>query len=174
LPTVTLLTGGARSGKSRRALELARARHGGKVFIATAEVTDDEMRERIDRHQGERGADFATIEEPVDLARAVKGLTVETGVAVIDCMTVWLGNLMHRHGLEADDYPEVAAFLEALESPPCDILVVTNELGMGTVPANAMARKFRDIAGRLNQTLAARADRVLLMVSGLPLALKGE
>jgi adenosylcobinamide kinase/adenosylcobinamide-phosphate guanylyltransferase len=169
-----MLTGGARSGKSRRALELARKHSGKKAFIATAEVTDEEMRARIDRHRAERGRDFATVEEPVDLAGAIRALPAETSVAVIDCLSVWLGNLMHRHGVEADDYPEVAAFLEALEDPPCDLVVVTNELGMSIIPANAMARQFRDIAGRLNQQLAARADSAVLMVSGLPVTLKGE
>ncbi len=169
-----MLTGGARSGKSRRALELAAARAGRRVFVATAEVTDDEMRARIGRHRAERGERFETVEEPVDLAGAVASLSPETAVAVIDCLTVWLGNLMHHRGAEADEYPEVGEFLGALESPPCDLVVVTNELGMSIVPANAMSRKFRDMAGRLNQELARRADRVELLVSGLPLVLKGD
>jgi adenosylcobinamide kinase / adenosylcobinamide-phosphate guanylyltransferase len=174
MSTVTLLTGGARSGKSRRALELAREYSGKKAFIATAELVDDELRARIERHQAERGGDFATVEEPLDLAGALRALPADTSVAVIDCMTVWLGNLMHHNGEELEPYPEVADFIAAIESPPCDLLIVTNELGMGIIPANPMARRFRDIAGRLNQKLAARADRVLLMVSGLPLTLKGE
>ncbi len=174
MATLTLLTGGARSGKSRHALELARGYSGQKLFIATAEMVDDEVRERVRRHQAERGTDFSTVEEPVNLASALGSLPAETRVAVIDCVTVWLGNLMHRHGVEVDEYPEVAAFLAALEHPPCDLYIVTNELGMSTIPANAMARKFRDIAGRLNQTLATRADRALLMVSGLPITLKGD
>jgi adenosylcobinamide kinase/adenosylcobinamide-phosphate guanylyltransferase len=169
-----MLTGGARSGKSRRALELARARDGRKAFIATAEVTDEEMRARIERHKLERGPDFDTVEAPLDLAGALRTLPPDTAVAVVDCLTVWVGNLMHHRGAEAEEYAEIGEFLAAIEAPPCDLIVVTNELGMSIIPANAMARRFRDLAGRLNQEVARRADRAVLMVSGLPLQLKGE
>lgn len=173
----TLITGGARSGKSRYALELA-ARYARPAFIATAEPFDGEMRARIERHREERGPRWSVVEEPVDLAAALKRLPAGTEIAVVECLTSWLGNLIHRHGdavasREPGGIEEVAAFLASLDRPPCPLVVVTNEVGLGIVPENALARAFADLAGRLNQAVAARAERVVLMVSGLPLVLKG-
>ena len=170
---LTLVTGGARSGKSRFALESAmpRAR---KAFIATATPCDKEMAARIARHRSERGADFLTIEEPLDLAGALGALPRDMDVAVVDCLTLWLGNLMHKYGgIREDDCPEIEALVEALRSPPCDLLVVTNEVGMGIVPENEAARTFRDVAGRLNARVARMADNVVLLVSGIPVTIKG-
>jgi adenosylcobinamide kinase/adenosylcobinamide-phosphate guanylyltransferase len=171
VPTITLVTGGARSGKSRYALARAQ-RYEKKAFIATAEVTDEEMRSRIEKHRAERGDSFATIEVPLALAGALLRIPADCGVAVVDCLTVWLGNLMHRHGT-TESLAEVDAFLAALGECACDLIIVTNELGMGVVPDNAMAREFRDSAGRLNQRMAAVADEVVLLVSGVPLVVKG-
>ena len=171
MSTVTLVTGGARSGKSRYALTLA-GRHERRAFIATALVTDDEMRERIRKHREERGPAFTTIEEPLDLASALGRLPDGCGIAIVDCITVWLGNLMHVRGADGL-FPEVKAFVEALRRPPCDIVVVTNEVGMGVVPPTELGREFRDRAGRLNQEIAALADEVVFMVSGIPLVIKG-
>jgi len=168
----TLVTGGGRSGKSRHALELALPREA-KAFIATAQALDDEMRARIEKHREDRGGEFLTVEEPFDLAHAVRSLPDGIEVAVIDCLTVWLGNLVHRHEGEQGAFPEVPAFVEALRDPPCDVIVVTNEVGMGIVPANELARRFRDLAGTVNQAVAALADEVILMVSGVPLVVKG-
>jgi adenosylcobinamide kinase/adenosylcobinamide-phosphate guanylyltransferase len=175
---LTLITGGARSGKSRYALELSQGARR-PAFIATAEAFDDEMSERIRRHREERDGRWHTLEEPVDLAGALRRLPAGTDLAVVDCLTVWLGNLVHRRGeagLTEDlgDFPEIAALLEALSHPPCPLMLVTNEVGFGIIPGNAMARAFSGLAGRLNQAVAARADRVLLVVSGLPLVLKSE
>ena len=171
---VVLVTGGARSGKSRYALDLARRRDGKKVFIATAEPTDEEMRERIRRHRDSRGDAFETVEEPLDPGGAIRSLAADVEVALVDCLTVWLGNLMHRTaGTRRDGgLPQVASFLEAVRDPPCDLVIVTNEVGMGIVPHNDMARGFRDIAGGVNQEVAALADRVVLMVSGVPVVVK--
>ncbi len=172
---VTRVTGGARSGKSSYALDAARA-YAGRAFIATAEPTADEMRDRIARHREARGDSFITIEEPVDLAGALGSLGRDTAVAVVDCLTVWLGNLAHRAGgrlpERPGEVPEIAAFLTALAGPSCDLVIVTNEVGMGIVPENDAARAFRDLAGRLNQRIAALADRVVFMVSGVPLVVK--
>lgn len=170
---ITLVTGGGRSGKSSYALKMADA-YEHKVFVATAVALDDEMRERIEKHRRERDASYHTVEEPTDLAAAIRSVPPGTQVTVVDCLTVWLGNLMHKHGEEADVYPETDAFLSLLPDPPCDLILVTNELGMGIIPGNAMARRFRDIAGRLNQNIADRADRVVLMVCGIPVKVKGE
>ena len=168
---VTLITGGARSGKSRRALELAR-RCERRAFVAPAVAFDDEMRERIARHRAER-ADFVTVEEPHDLARALSSLGDGVEVAVVDCLTVWLGNLVHLHGARREGYREADDFLAALGRPGCPVIAVTNELGMGVVPANAEARFFRDLMGAVNQSVARTASRVEFMVSGVPLAVKG-
>jgi adenosylcobinamide kinase/adenosylcobinamide-phosphate guanylyltransferase len=175
---VTLVTGGARSGKSRYALELA-APYPQRAFVATAEAIDDEMRDRIRRHRDERGEFYATVEEPVDLAAALGRLPAGTGVAVVDCLTVWLGNLVYRRGegnaaAELGDLPEVGAFLAAVSAPPCSLVLVSNEVGLGVVPENALARGYVDLLGRINQEVAARAERVVFLVSGLPLALKGD
>ncbi|HEY0513802.1 MAG TPA: bifunctional adenosylcobinamide kinase/adenosylcobinamide-phosphate guanylyltransferase [Thermoanaerobaculia bacterium] len=174
---VILITGGGRSGKSRHALELA-GRRSRKAYVATAEPIDEEMRDRIDRHRQERGAGFLTVEEPMDLAGALRALPPEIEVAVVDCLTVWLGNLSYRARPGTDlerigSFPEIAAFLAVLDDPPCDLVLITNELGMGIIPATAEVRAFRDLAGRVNQEAARRAGRVVLMVSGIPLAIKG-
>ncbi len=175
---ITFITGGARSGKSRFALSLA-AGSGQRAFIATAESLDGEMEDRIRRHREERAERYLTVEEPVDLAGGLGRLPAATEVAVVDCLTIWLGNLVHRHGGESfagglDDLPEVGAFLAALATPPCALVLVSNEVGMGIIADNPLARRFTDLIGRLNQEVAARAQRVVLMVSGLPLVLKGE
>ncbi|MEE8522486.1 MAG: bifunctional adenosylcobinamide kinase/adenosylcobinamide-phosphate guanylyltransferase [Thermoanaerobaculia bacterium] len=170
---LTLITGGARSGKSRYALWLA-APFRRRAFIATAEPLDEEMRRRIAAHRRDRDASFHAIEEPLDLAAALAAVPAGTEIAVIDCLTLWLGNLVHRSADGADlaspsTFPQIAAFLERLdEGPPCGLIVVTNEVGMGIVPADPVARAFRDLTGWVNQELAARARRLILMVSGVP------
>jgi adenosylcobinamide kinase/adenosylcobinamide-phosphate guanylyltransferase len=174
---VTLITGGGRSGKSRYALELARL-YARRAYVATAEPIDDEMRDRIDRHRQERGARFLTIEEPMDVGGALRSLPPEIEVAVVDCLTVWLGNLSYRAQPGSDlsqieNFPEIGSLFALLETPPCDLVLITNELGMGIIPSTAEVRAFRDLAGRLNQEVARRASRVLLMVSGIPLVIKG-
>jgi adenosylcobinamide kinase/adenosylcobinamide-phosphate guanylyltransferase len=168
---VTLITGGARSGKSRHALSLA-SRATRRVFIATAEPSDDEMRERVARHRAERKDDFVTVEAPTDIARALASIPLKTGVAVVDCLTVWLGNLVHHRGADTASFPELAGFLSAVRNPRCDLVLVTNELGMGLVPKNPLGRRFRDLAGRVNQEVACIADEVILMISGIPLTIK--
>lgn len=168
---VILITGGARSGKSSHALELADA-VGKKVFIATAMPLDDEMRDRIAKHQEDRDPSFITIEAPVSLAKGIACIPTGTKVAVIDCLSVWIGNLMHSHGEDADSYPEIDDFLAAIKTASCDLVIVSGEVGMGIVPDNAMARKFRDIAGRVNQQVAKLANTVILTVSGIPIKIK--
>ena len=171
MPRVTLLTGGGRSGKSAYALRLMHP-YARKAFVATAEAFDDEMRDRIRRHQDERGAGFFTIEEPLNLAGAIRGLAGHADAAIVDCLTVWLGNLMHHRGADCPAYPEVDDFIETLAAPPCDLVLVTNEVGLGIIPMDAMTRRYRDLAGLINQRVAAAADTVILMVSGIPLKIK--
>lgn len=164
---ITLVLGGARSGKSRFAESLAR-RHGGpRTYIATAEAFDDEMRQRIARHREQRGGEgWITIESILDPASALP----REGVALLDCVTVWLGNLMH-HG--RDLRAEVANLCAALEACPAEVILVSNEVGLSIVPENAMARRFRDEQGLANQALAGIAENVYFVAAGLPLTLKG-
>ena len=172
MPRVTLVTGGARSGKSRYAMERA-LKYQKRVFIATAQVTDKEMGERIERHRRDRGDLFVTVEEPLDLAGAIDALPSDTQVALVDCLTLWLGNLFHYLGDVDLDTPQVGNFLGLLENPPCSLILVTNELGMGLVPPDALSRRFRDLAGLVNQEVARRAHEVVFMVCGVPMVIKG-
>ena len=165
---ITFITGGARSGKSRYALGIA-AGSERPVFIATAEPFDAEMEDRIRRHREERDSRFFTIEEPVDLAGALRRIPPGTDIAILDCLTVWLGNLLHR----GDADREMERFLSALADLPCPIVVVSNEVGLGGIALTPMGRTFTDLLGRLNQEVAARSERAVMMVSGLPLVLKG-
>jgi adenosylcobinamide kinase/adenosylcobinamide-phosphate guanylyltransferase len=173
IPNIYYVTGGARSGKSSFALQLA-APYVKRVFLATAEPFDDEMQQRIDKHREERGEQFTTVEEPIALDRALIKLPEGTDVVLLDCLTVWTGNLMHYaegKGEEEID-KQIECFLEVLRHPPCDIILVSNEVGMGIVPENSMARRFRDIAGIINQRVASLATEAWLLCSGLPLRLK--
>jgi adenosylcobinamide kinase/adenosylcobinamide-phosphate guanylyltransferase len=164
---ITLILGGARSGKSARALTLAAAAP--RVMIATAEALDDEMADRIALHKAERDAGWDTVECPLDLADAVRGAAAPGRVMVIDCLTLWLSNLMHAG---RDPGAEAAALIAALRDAPGRALLVSNELGMGLAPMEALSRAFRDAQGRLNQQIAAAADRVEFVAAGLPMILK--
>lgn len=164
---ITLILGGARSGKSRLAEELAAARAGELLYIATAEAWDDEMRARIAEHRARRGGRWRTLEAPLDLAPAIAA--AGAGVVLVDCLTLWLSNLMHA---ERDVAAETNALLSALQAAKAPVLLVSNEVGLGIVPENALARAFRDHQGRLNQAVAAAADQVIFMAAGLPLVMK--
>lgn len=169
-PDVTLVLGGARAGKSEFAEELARAWEQ-RVYLATAVATDDEMARRIAAHRRRRGARWRTVEEPVELAAAVRRESAPASGLLVDCLTVWLGNLMH-HGLDVDAY--CRALIEALATARGPMVLVANEVGLGIVPNNAMTRAFRDHAGRLNQAVARVASRVFFMAAGIPMTLKGS
>jgi adenosylcobinamide kinase/adenosylcobinamide-phosphate guanylyltransferase len=164
---VILVLGGARSGKSRFAESLLADRVGRRNYLATAEAGDEEMRERIRHHRERRGASWRTIEAPIDLATAI----AEAGEAaiLIDCLTLWLSNLMAA-GRDVDEATQ--GLCRALDRAKAPVVLVSNETGLGIVPDNALAREFRDHAGRLNQAIAAKADRVFFIAAGLPLTLK--
>lgn len=169
VPRVTLVTGGARSGKSTWAEGLARRSGRPRRYVATAQAWDDEMADRIARHQADRGPGWTTVEAPLDLAGALRGAPVDE-VVLVDCLTLWLTNhLLAGHDLEK----EADGLMAALSACAAPVILVTNEVGWGIVPDNALARQFRDEQGRLNQRLAARADCVVAVMCGLPLALKG-
>ncbi|TCP22824.1 bifunctional adenosylcobinamide kinase/adenosylcobinamide-phosphate guanylyltransferase [Rhodovulum adriaticum] len=168
MPPVILVTGGARSGKSSHAEARTRALPGAPVYIATARPSDDEMRARIARHIADRGAGWDTVEEPFDLVGALDR-TDGRGPRLVDCLTLWLSNLM----FDGRDWePQAAALTGALARQASPVVLVSNEVGMGIVPDNALARDFRDAQGWLNQRVAQVADEVEFVVSGLPLRVK--
>ncbi len=170
---VTLITGGGRSGKSRLALERA-AGYARKGFVATAVPFDEEMQQRIAKHREDRDPAYITVEAPIELAAGIRALEGDADVAVVDCLTVWLGNLMHRYG-EAKGRPtEIDGLMELLKDPPLDLILVTNEVGLGIIPPNKASRIFRDLAGFVNQEVAAIADEVVMAVCGLGVKLKAE
>ena len=169
LPPLTLIIGGARSGKSALAERLATGTGLIRHYVATAEAWDTEMAERIGRHKVDRGADWITTETPRDLVGVLKEVP-KGQVVLIDCATLWLTNLLLA---EADIAAESARLLEALQTCRVPVVVVSNEVGWGIVPENALARAFRDHQGRLNQLLAASAGLVIAVVAGLPMVLKG-
>jgi adenosylcobinamide kinase/adenosylcobinamide-phosphate guanylyltransferase len=168
---ITLITGGSRSGKSAHALAAASGARR-RFFIATAEALDAEMRARIAHHRAARPADFQTIEEPIDLRGALHMLEGRADVAVIDCLTLWISNLMGRELGGDAILAEADALAEALARAPFSTIIVTDEVGSGIVPDNAIARRFRDLLGWTNQKIARVADSVLLMAAGYPLRLK--
>ncbi len=171
--TITLVIGGCRSGKSSHALGLANALSGKKkIFIATSVPTDTEMEARVTRHQQERGGDWDTAEVPVEIPRTIDEASATAGVILVDCLTLWTSNLMFQ-GL---DQPGIDLHLQALatslEHAQCPVILVSNEVGAGIVPENALARQFRDMAGFVNQKIASVADRVTWMVAGIPVSIK--
>ncbi len=169
-----LILGGAKSGKSRYALKVAESLAGQRIFVATAQAYDDEMRLRILRHQDERGSSWRTVEEPLDLAGVLEREDGQGRVILIDCLTLWLSNLMTQEKLEPDQLVERFDELsEAAARTRAPVILVANEVGLGIVPDNPLARAYRDMAGALNQLLAKSVDRVVFVAAGLPLALKG-
>ncbi len=176
---ILLVTGGARSGKSFFAQKLAESVPGRRAYVATCEPGDEEMRERIRKHrQARAGSEWDTIEEPVHLAAALSGAT-NYDVVLVDCLTLWVSNLMHEPGRNVADVNEeymethCQEVLAACNAHPGTLVLVTNEVGMGIVPENALARLYRDLIGRCNQIIAAAADGVTLLSCGIPIALKG-
>jgi adenosylcobinamide kinase/adenosylcobinamide-phosphate guanylyltransferase len=169
LAGVTLVLGGARSGKSRFAENLLAAHPGGRVYLATAEAGDAEMAERIRRHRARRGAGWATLEVPIELAPALETAALDGSAVLVDCLTLWLSNLMAAGRDVAGEADRLVATLARLRGPA---VLVSNEVGLGIVPDNALARAFRDHAGLLHQAVAKTADRVCFIAAGLPLLLK--
>ncbi len=170
LHKLTFVLGGAASGKSALAERIVDATGKPKVYVATAQAFDDEMRQKIVAHQVSRGDGWETVEEPFDLVGVLERQGTES-VVLVDCLTLWLTNiLLAEHDLDA----EFGRLIQALGSRGCELVLVSNEVGQGIVPDNALSRKFRAAQGRLNQKVAASADTVIAVMAGLPIALKGE
>jgi len=167
--TVTLLLGGARSGKSHYAQQLGQQAER-VVFVATARAGDDEMRRKIDLHRSSRPQHWQTVEEPLALAETIAHHGPACDLLIIDCLTFFAANLLEAG---SDEPASIDALCSALQSPPCSVVLVSNEVGMGVVPEYATGRRFRDLLGEMNQRVARVASEVLLLVAGLPLVLKG-
>ena len=179
-----LITGGARSGKSRLAETLAQQTNGPVLYIATSLVTDDEMARRVERHRRDRPAHWQTWEGYRDLDQVIRRQGGQVNAVLLECVTTLITNLLFDHqgmvppeqmdftAAEQHIASQISALLKACAEAPCRVILVTNELGMGIVPDNLLARRFRDIAGRVNQRLAAAAGDVWLVVSGIPVHIK--
>jgi adenosylcobinamide kinase / adenosylcobinamide-phosphate guanylyltransferase len=167
--TKLFVLGGARSGKSRYAQQRAEALAGRHVFVATAEAWDAEMADRIARHREDRDARWQTVDAPRDLVAALDAASGTGATVLVDCLTLWASNLLLA---DADMEQTTRALAEAIARFEGQLILVANEVGFGIVPDNALARRFRDAAGRINQTVAAGADEVILVAAGLPVRLK--
>jgi adenosylcobinamide kinase/adenosylcobinamide-phosphate guanylyltransferase len=165
-PHLTLVLGGARSGKSRHAEALIAAHPAPWTYVATAQAFDEEMRDRIGEHRARRDGGWHTLEAPIDLPEAIRAAQ---GPVLVDCLTLWLTNLMLGDHVRATAFVELEA---AIHDAPGPVVLVSNEVGLSIVPENALARAFRDEQGRLNQHMARIADRVIFMVAGLPMVVK--
>ena len=171
---IIFVTGGCRSGKSRFALDYANRHFKSKIFLATAPALDDEMKKRIKAHQEARGPEWAAIEEQTEIAEAVASVKTKYQVILLDCMTLWLSNLIMAGEQESQIFSRTEAFIEAIRKIPQSVIIVSNEVGYGIVPVNDIARQFRDIMGTVNQRLAACADVVVWTIAGLPQIIKGQ
>lgn len=171
---IVFITGGARSGKSSFALKEAAKIEGQKAYIATAQGLDDEMKERIEKHRKERGGDWDTFEEPVKVPEIISDAGDKYSVVVLDCLTLWLSNMICGDMDCGEKIGDLITVLEnsKIETGNSKLIIVSNEVGMGIVPENELARKFRDAAGLLNQKVAEIADEVYLVTAGIPIKIK--
>ena len=170
---VTFILGGCRSGKSSFALKTANeTKADRRIFIATAVALDDEMNARVKRHRAERGAGWMTVEAPLALAEAVAEHAGEGRVLLVDCLTLWVSNLLLEVQDPAQAADRIPELVSAVRAAPCPVILVSNEVGSGIVPENQLARRFRDLAGTANQAVAACADTVVWTVAGIPVVIK--
>ena len=172
--TSTLILGGARSGKSAYALHLARGKRRRVAFVATAEPLDRDMAVRIERHRRERPSSWLTVEEPVELVPALRRLAGRADLVVVDCLTLWVSNLLQRKMIDEPILAEADALAKLMDERQFSLVLVSNEVGLGVHPETAQGLRFRDLLGLVNQRVAAAADQVLLMVAGYPLTLKAS
>jgi adenosyl cobinamide kinase/adenosyl cobinamide phosphate guanylyltransferase len=170
-----LVLGGARSGKSSTALSLCNNMEGRHVFIATAEAFDYEMKDRIKHHQEERGNNWEIVEETLEIAYKIRDVDNKNTIILVDCLTLWLNNLYMKFESDNDKIcDKIKELVEVLTNIKGVIVLVSNEVGMGIVPENRLAREYRDTAGAMNKRIAERADKVVITFSGMPMVLKDE
>ncbi|MBM4306113.1 MAG: bifunctional adenosylcobinamide kinase/adenosylcobinamide-phosphate guanylyltransferase [Deltaproteobacteria bacterium] len=171
---VILITGGCRSGKSRFALDYADRHFSKKVYLATAEVLDEEMARRVEMHQKMRGPGWQTIEEPLEIVNRMRSYREEDGVILLDCITLWLSNLLLKWDDDQKVMEQVEKLMGMMKEGRPSMIVVSNEVGMSIVPADPLSRRFRDLSGMANQRIGEVSDIVIFMVSGIPIFLKGK
>jgi len=167
-----LILGGCRSGKSNHALQLAESMGPHRIFVATCVPHDEEMQRRVDLHRQERGDSWTTREVPLDLAGTIRDTDSSADVMLVDCLTLWLSNLLMESDDEAYIKESIRDLAEAVRSAACGVILVSNEVGAGIVPENRLARQYRDLAGWTNQAMAAACDRVVWTVAGIPVTIK--
>jgi len=167
------VTGGCRSGKSRFALNYANQHFSKKIYLATCEVLDEEMAQRVGNHKKVRGPEWQTVEEPIEVVDKIGLYGNEVEVILLDCITLWLSNLLIKWENDPKILDEIERFIDLSKQVRSSFIIVSNEVGMGIVPADPLARRFRDLSGMANQRMAEVADTVVLMVSGIPIFLKG-
>ncbi len=167
-----LVIGGCRSGKSSHALQLAETMGRRRVFVATCVPHDDEMQDRVDRHRRERSDTWRTLEIPIDLAEAIRANSALADVILVDCLTLWLNNLLMQTQDTNQMQRGIDELAEAVKTAPHAVILVSNEVGAGIVPENRLARLYRDLAGWTNQAIAAACDRVVWTVAGIPVTIK--
>jgi len=170
---VIFITGGCRSGKSRYALDYANRHFSKKVYLATAQALDEEMAQRIKNHRKARGPEWQTVEEPIEVADKISEYGDKVEVILMDCITLWLSNVLLKRNKDPAILDEVVRLDEAVRQSKASVIIVSNEVGLGIVPADPLSRRFRDLAGAANQRIAEAAEFVVFMVSGIPLFLKG-
>jgi len=167
------ITGGARSGKSRFALDYANRHFSKKLYLATCGVLDEEMVQRVENHKKMRGPEWKTVEEPMGIIDKINEYGDKVEVILLDCITLWLSNLLMRQNSDVKIMNEVGRLIDTMKHSSTSLIIVTNEVGMGIVPTEPLGRRFRDLSGTANQKLAEVADTVIFMVSGIPVLLKG-
>jgi adenosylcobinamide kinase / adenosylcobinamide-phosphate guanylyltransferase len=167
-----LVLGGCRSGKSGHALQLAEEMGPRRIFVATCVPHDDEMRARVERHQRDRSSTWQTLEVPVALAETIRTHSASADVMLVDCLTLWMSNLLAETEDEHRLRQHIDALAEAVKAAPKPVILVSNEVGAGIVPENRLARRYRDLAGWTNQAMAAACDRVIWTVAGIPVTIK--
>jgi len=168
------ITGGCRSGKSRYALHYANQHFSRKLFMATCEALDEEMVQRIENHKKVRGTEWQTIEEPIEIVRKIRESGRDGEVILIDCLTLWLYSLLTKWDNDLKIIDETEKLIETIKQSPASFIIVSNEVGMGIVPADPLSRRYRDLLGTMNQRIAEALDTVIFMVSGIPIFLKGN
>ncbi len=168
------ITGGCRSGKSRFALDYANRHFNKKLYLATLEVLDEEMSLRVEEHRRMRGKEWITVEEPINVIEKIEQYQDQMEVILLDCITLWLSNLILKWNDDLKIMNEIDRFTDVAMQVQSSLILVSNEVGMGIVPADPLGRRFRDLSGMVNQRIASVAKRVIFMVSGIPIFLKGK
>lgn len=169
-----LITGGCRSGKSQFALDYANRHFHKKLYLATCEALDEEMVKRIEHHKKRRGLDWQTVEQPIKIAEAIRQHENAIEVILLDCITLWLSNLLMRQESDHEIMNEVSRLMDTVKQGQTSFIFVSNEVGMGIVPVDPLGRRFRDLSGMANQKIAEVAHTVIFIVSGIPIFLKGK